>query len=47
MEPPNVPARVIKIMGRIGARGILTEVRLEVLGFPRIQILKAVRGKKK
>lgn len=44
MEPPNVQARVIKIMGRIGARGVLTEVRLQLLKLPRIQILRAVKG---
>lgn len=44
MEPPGVQARVIKIMGRIGARGVLTEVRLQLLKLPHIQILRAVKG---
>ncbi|XP_033150574.1 40S ribosomal protein S28 [Drosophila busckii] len=44
METPRVPARVIKVLGRVGARGLLTEVRLELLKFPRSQILRAVKG---
>ncbi|XP_034097993.1 small ribosomal subunit protein eS28 [Drosophila nasuta] len=44
MDPPSVPARVIKVLGKIGARGILTEVRLELLKFPRTQVLRAVKG---
>lgn len=44
MEPPSAPARVVKVLGRIGARGILTEVRVELLKFPRMQMLRAVKG---
>ncbi|KAH8273882.1 hypothetical protein KR044_002908 [Drosophila immigrans] len=44
MDPPSVPARVVKVLGRIGARGLLTEVRVEPLMFPRMQILRAVKG---
>jgi len=45
MEPPSAPARVVKVLGRIGARGPLTEVRVELLKFPRMQMLRAVKGK--
>ncbi|KAH8377629.1 hypothetical protein KR093_006345 [Drosophila rubida] len=44
MDPPSVPARVVKVLGRIGARGLLTEVRVELLKFPRMQMLRAVKG---
>lgn len=45
MDQPSVPARVIKVLGRIGAHGLLTEVRVELLKFPRMQMLRAVKGK--
>lgn len=44
MERSSVPARVVKIMGRIGASGLLTEVRVELLKFPRIHAIRAVKG---
>lgn len=44
MEPPTTPARVVKVLGRVGARGLFTEVRVELLAFPRMQLLKAVKG---
>ncbi|XP_023177434.1 40S ribosomal protein S28 [Drosophila hydei] len=44
MDPPTSPARVVKVLGRVGARGIFTEVRVESLTFPRMQMLKAVKG---
>ncbi|EDW12366.1 40S ribosomal protein S28 [Drosophila mojavensis] len=44
MEPPTAPARVVKVLGRVGARGLFTEVRVELLKFPRMQLLKAVKG---
>lgn len=47
MIRPSVPARVVKIMGRIGASGHLTEVRVELLKFPRIHVLRAVKGEQK
>ncbi|XP_017105403.2 uncharacterized protein RpS28-like [Drosophila bipectinata] len=37
-------ARVIKVLGRIGARGILTEVRVQLLEFPKMQFLRTVKG---
>lgn len=45
MEPPIAPARVVKVLGRVGARGLMTAVRVELLRFPRIQMLRAVKGK--
>ncbi|XP_030371545.1 40S ribosomal protein S28-like [Scaptodrosophila lebanonensis] len=42
-DPSILRARVIKVLGRIGACGT-TEVRLELLGFPRTQILHCVKG---
>ncbi|XP_030561733.1 40S ribosomal protein S28 [Drosophila novamexicana] len=44
MEPPIAPARVVKVLGRVGARGLMTAVRVELLRFPRIQMLRAVKG---
>ncbi|XP_032595114.1 40S ribosomal protein S28 [Drosophila grimshawi] len=44
MDLQTAPARVIKVFGRIGARGVLTEVRVQLLKYPRIQMLRAVKG---
>ncbi|EDW57653.1 small ribosomal subunit protein eS28 [Drosophila virilis] len=44
MEPSIAPARVVKVLGRVGARGLLTAVRVELLKFPRIQMLRSVKG---
>ncbi|XP_041448299.1 40S ribosomal protein S28 [Drosophila obscura] len=44
MEAIPAKGRVIKILGRIGARGALTEVRVELLSFPRIQFLQKVKS---
>ncbi|XP_034135200.1 40S ribosomal protein S28 [Drosophila guanche] len=45
MESIPAKARVIKILGRIGASGILTEVRVQLLSCPRIQFLQKVKGR--
>ncbi|EDW37245.1 GL26153 [Drosophila persimilis] len=44
MESIPTKGRVIKILGRIGARGYQTEVRVQLLSYPRIQFLQKVKG---
>ncbi|KAH8409891.1 hypothetical protein KR009_000335 [Drosophila setifemur] len=43
-QPVASKARVIKILGRIGARGILTQVRVQLLDHPKMQFLRSVKG---
>lgn len=43
-QPVASKARVIKILGRIGARGILTEVRVQLLEYPKMHFLRTVKG---
>ncbi|XP_017071454.2 40S ribosomal protein S28 [Drosophila eugracilis] len=37
-------ARVIKILNRIGARGIFTEVRVQLVDQPKMQFMRTVKG---
>ncbi|KAH8248710.1 hypothetical protein KR032_002400, partial [Drosophila birchii] len=38
-------ARVIKILGRTGACGILTEVQVQPLDFPQMHFRRSVKGR--
>ncbi|EDW88640.1 40S ribosomal protein S28 [Drosophila yakuba] len=43
-QPVASKARVIKILNRIGARGILTEVRVQLIDQPKMQFMRTVKG---
>nr|NP_001097132.1 ribosomal protein S28-like [Drosophila melanogaster]ABV53659.1 ribosomal protein S28-like [Drosophila melanogaster] len=43
-QPVASKARVIKILNRIGARGILTEVRVQLVDQPKMQFMRTVKG---
>ncbi|XP_017120682.1 40S ribosomal protein S28 [Drosophila elegans] len=42
-QPVASKARVIKILNRIGAHGILTEVRVQLVDQPRMQFMRTVK----
>ncbi|XP_020807814.1 uncharacterized protein LOC110183802 [Drosophila serrata] len=44
-QPVAAKARVIKILGRIGACGIHTEVQVQPLDFPKMHFRRSVKGR--
>lgn len=44
-QPVAMKARVIKILGRIGARGVTTEVQVQPLDFPKMHFRRSVKGR--